>query len=139
MKTVMTVQSENLIQEIIQVREQYFAEVGEDKRRAWPKSIRDRMLELCSQKYNRKELAKRTGIPYETIMQWLYVQRHATKMFQPVHIQDDATVTVAPKSAPMPIKTESNSTVTVTFPDGCRVEGSLGAVIEVIKYLRGGG
>ena len=63
MKSVMTEQSENLIQEIIQVREQYFAEVGEDKRRAWPKSIRDRMLELCNQKYNRKELAERTGIP----------------------------------------------------------------------------
>ncbi len=137
MKYVMTERSENLIQEIIQIREQYFAEVGEDKRRAWPKSIRDRMLELCSQKYNRKELAKRTGIPYETIMQWLYVQRHATKMFQPVHIQDDVTVT--PNSPPMPIKTELNSTVTVTFPDGCRVEGSPGAVIEVIKYLRGGG
>ena len=138
MKSVMTEQSENLIQEIIQVREQYFAEVGADKRRAWPKSIRDRMLELCAQKYNRKELAERTGVPYETIMQWLYVERHANRMFQPVHIKDDATVTVASKSTPKPIKTE-NSTVTVTLPDGCRVEGPTGAVIEIIKYVRGGG
>lgn len=53
----MTDPAEQIINEIIQMREQYLAEVGEDRRRAWPKSIRERIISLDAMEIPRKEIA----------------------------------------------------------------------------------
>ncbi|MCC6276277.1 MAG: hypothetical protein IT289_00020 [Oligoflexia bacterium] len=126
----MTDQAAQIISEVNQMREQYLSEVGEDRRRAWPKSIRERILHLDAMEMNRKEIARLTGVPYETIMQWRYYQKKMTQ-FHALEVRKNATVTVASRNS----GPEENATVTVTSPSGYRVEGVPDAVIRVLKGL----
>ena len=53
---------QQIISEVIQMRDQYFAEVGADARRTWPKSIRERRnfhsLEFKTEKPLKKETSR---------------------------------------------------------------------------------
>ena len=129
----MTDQASLLINEINQMKDQYFAEVGADARRAWPKSIRERVLLLDDMKMNRKELARLTGVPYETIMQWRYQEnKNEKRQFHALAVREgkNATVTVASPKVTVP-----NATVTVTTPTGYRIEGVADEVAKVLKAL----
>ena len=129
----MTDEASHIINEIVQLREQYFAEVGADARRAWPKSIRDRVMALDAMKVNRKELAQATGVPYETLMQWRHKRKNLAKGFHALALKPaNATVTVAPQNESPAV----NATVTVTTPNGYRVEGLVQDVLKVLKGLR---
>lgn len=130
----MTDQASLLISEIVQMREHYFAEVGSDARRAWPKSIRERILLLDAMKVNRKEISHLTGVPYETIMQWRYQEnKNEKRRFHTLEVRaaKNATVTVAPKNLSAP----SCATVTVVTPTGYRIEGATDEVVKVLKTL----
>jgi hypothetical protein len=131
----MTDQAIQIIGEINQMREQYFAEVGADARRAWPKSIRERIMALDQMKIARKEISRLTGVPYDTIMQWRYYQNKLDRGFHALTVQEpkDATVTVA---SPSNQNVAINVTVTVTTPNGYRVEGVVDDVIRVLKGLK---
>ena len=122
--------AEQLIEEIRQISSQYSVEVG-SKRRPWPKAIKDRVFELDSLGVSRKSIAADTGIPYYTVLQWRY-QRN--KKFHELKLPAVATVTV-----PQSDKILKVGMVTVTTPDGYRVELSTPKLaLEVLKALRGG-
>jgi hypothetical protein len=131
----MTDPAEQIINEIIQMREQYLAEVGEDRRRAWPKSIRERIISLDAMEIPRKEIARLTGVPYETIAQWRHYQKKlARRRFHALSVSPrNATVTVASQDE----NSNSNVSVTVTSPTGYRVEGPVDVVVRVLKALGG--
>lgn len=138
-----TQEQKNLISEIIQMREQYLAEVGIDKRRAWPKSIRERVLQLFAQKTTGKYIADATGISYDTIRNWVSDEDSHGVMFQPMSIRNDYSLVPPPQlpttnvsRSPSPICSEKVVTVTVTTPDGYQVSGSVKEVFRVLNRLR---
>ncbi len=63
-----------LLDEISQLLDQYRREVP-GRRRAWPESIKQRALELHPLGLNFTQIAKRTGLPYYTLLKW----RHEKK------------------------------------------------------------
>ncbi|MFN8790182.1 MAG: hypothetical protein ACK52I_06550 [Pseudomonadota bacterium] len=130
----MTDQAAQIIAEVNQMREQYLAEVGEDRRRAWPKSIRERIMALDQLKLNRKEISRLTGVPYETIMQWRYYQNKVDRGFHQVAVREPKNATETVTSPPNP--KAINVTVTVTTPSGYRVEGVAEDVIRVLNGLK---
>jgi hypothetical protein len=129
--------AERLIEEIRQMREQYAAEVGEG-RRAWPKSIKERVFALGDLGMRPKKITAATGVPYETVCQWRYQRNQHLKKFhnltvtvpakQLVEKSSPATATVTEKVA------AENLTVTVTTPDGFLIEGlPAHMVVEILK------
>ncbi len=68
-------EAEQLISEIVQIKNQYVVEVGRG-RRAWPKSIKERVARLDEIGISPKVVASRTSIPYDTIVLWRYNRRH---------------------------------------------------------------
>jgi hypothetical protein len=122
--------AEQLIEEIRQISKQYSVEVG-SKRRPWPKAIKSRVAELDELGVSRKAIAADTGVPYHTVLQWRY-QRN--KKFHELKLPAVATVTV-----PQSDEILKNGTVTVTTPDGYRVELSTPKMaVEFLRMLRGG-
>jgi hypothetical protein len=66
---------ERLISEIVQIKNQYVAEVGSG-RRVWPKSIKERVARLDEMGLPPKVVASRTTISYDTVVLWRYNRRH---------------------------------------------------------------
>lgn len=132
-----TQEQKNIISEIIQMREQYLNEVGIGKRRAWPKSIKTRIVSLFTQKLNRRYLAQATGIPYDTIREWAMEHRDQP-MFQSVPISSDYCIVPPPSvdGSQSPIKSTVSGTVTVTTPDGYQVQGSVKEIFRVLNRIR---
>jgi hypothetical protein len=135
-------QSENLMSEISQLREQYAAEVGHG-RRVWPRSIKERVEKLDEIGIAAKHISQRTGIGYETILQWRFKRRQRLKReFHEVSIASEAktiakidTVT-APKIS-TPKKIAKIGTVTVTTPEGFRIETSdVEMAVQLLRELR---
>lgn len=133
---------ERIAEEIRQLREQYVAEVGEG-RRAWPRSIKERVYELGSLGLKPKAITKVTGIPYETVCQWKYQKAlSAPKSFHhltvtvPAKVEKSKNLAVTVKSPKNPKNLESsrNATVTVTTPGGYLIERlPADLVIEVLR------
>ena len=128
-------EADQIIFEINQMREQWFTEVEAGARRTWPKSIRERVMQLHVMKVRSKDIAKLTKIPYETIVQWRHYQKKKERRFHAVAVRntDNATVTVT--SAEIDSK---NLSVTVTTPNGYRVEGPTIEVLRILQSLSGG-
>ena len=98
-------QAEILINEISQLREQYFAEVGVG-RRIWPRSIKERVerLEALGTKY--KTISQQTGIGYDTLLQWRYKKNQSDKKnFHEVAVTKDL-VKVGTMTEPIHAKKE---------------------------------
>jgi hypothetical protein len=132
-------QSKVLLEEIQQVISQYRREVP-GRRRAWPESVKNRVVQLCALGVEPKRVAKMTSLSYYTILSWIpdshrrrYRPRQASEKsearahFAPVSIRqqlpDIASVTVAMNSTVITPTISTNATVTVTLPDGIRIEG----------------
>lgn len=62
-------EANKIIEEIQQIKEQYQAEVSND-RKAWPNAIKDRVSKLFSLRMNGKSIAAATDISYYTILGW---------------------------------------------------------------------
>jgi hypothetical protein len=143
-----------LIQEIRQITLQYKAEVP-GRRRAWPEAIRKRVTELFSLGLKTKKISEVTGISIHTLSLWKS-QINGGQSFQQLKIIDAAeskakslatakansfaTVTVTKKRgrppkvlSPQQLDVANNVTVTVTTPDGFRIEGV--PVREALQWI----
>lgn len=135
---------ERLVSEINQLHEQYRAEVGPG-RRVWPRSIRERVERLDEIGVPAKQISEKTGIGYETVLQWRFKRRRRIKSkFQEVAVTAEKskaipkidTVTV-PKSSKQK-QIAKIGTVTVTTPEGYRIETSeMALALQILKELRG--
>jgi transposase-like protein len=126
-----------LISEIKQVHGQYLDEVGRGGHKVWPKSIKERVLELAESLGSAKQAAELCGISAHTIYQWRLFSKH--NQFRALAVVDNKprspTVTVTNRGAPLSnriLKTES-PTVTVTTPDGYIVKGL--SAKQVLEFL----
>lgn len=86
--------SERLYGEISEIAAQYQREVPSG-RRAWPESIKSRVLALRRSGVRCAEISRRTGLPYYTVLQW----------------KDDG-----PKFVELPVRASPAKSVTVTVP-----------------------
>jgi len=129
-----------VIEEIRQLITQYNREVPSG-RRAWPESIKARVAKLCILGMTPKRISEHTELSYYTILGWVPEElrrRYRTRQqssasegspghFAPVAIREKsaiATVTVAKNSSGLALQPlVANATVTVTLPDGIRIEG----------------
>lgn len=133
---------QQIIGEVIQMRDQYFAEVGADARRTWPKSIRERIILLDSMKVSRKEIAESTGVPYDTIIQWRHYEKkrerrnfHTLEVKTAKPLKKETLRLPAVLAAAPPKPFVRDVTVTVTSPDGYRVEGPAAGVVKIVRAL----
>jgi hypothetical protein len=148
----MEAQSKVIFDEIRQLITQYSREVP-GGRRAWPESIKVRVVKLSALGVSLPEISKRSELSYYTIVNWVpQEQRRQYRArqrkitgpdghFAPVAIRDGqaiATVTVTNDSKTIVPISAPNATVTVTLPDGVRIEG---VTSEFLKAWlgRGGG
>ena len=129
---------ENQLQEIRQIMTQYRAEVG-SKRRPWPESIKKRVFDLVAAGVTMKLVSEKTEIPYHTIIQWRQDQMR-NGVFHSVSIAGTkAAVPVGTVTVPT-VNCNPTGTVTVTTPDGYRIETENARLaVELIQILRRGG
>jgi hypothetical protein len=129
---------EQTIQEILEIKKQYQAEVG-SRRKPWPASIRNRIERLHRLGLKYKEISARIEIPYYSIMNWRSRER-SQDGFRELTVRPapalpvDARQTVTVATADMPV-----GSVTVTTPDGYRVAcESTDLAVGIIRELRRG-
>ena len=124
-----------LVNEIRQIHEQYKIEVPK-KRRPWPKSIQERILELWRLGMSSHQIALETGLPAQTLYSW----KQRVKKSEPGFLQ----LPTVPKQRrrrsnfdlqPSPLEVSAiATTVTVVTSDGIRIEGV--PVAEVAALVR---
>jgi hypothetical protein len=93
----------------------------------WPKSIKDRIQRLDEMGMSAREAADRTGVGYETFLQWRYQRRQlAKRQFHQVAVKPEEKAIA------------KIGTVTVTTPDGFRIEAlDLQSAVLLLKDLMG--
>jgi len=131
-----------LLDEVNQLLTQYRQEVP-GARRAWPESIKTRVLELRRLGLNYSEIARRTGVPYFTVLRWRDEKKAPS--FEPLAVVPSrssspkvVTVTV-PRSRSKPRSRPLFATVTVAVPGGIRIEGvSLDFLLQLLPRLKDG-
>lgn len=133
--------ADQLIAEIISLREQYQLEVG-SKRKPWPKSIKIRIVELDRLGVSMRHVSSSIGISYQTIMSWRLKKRRiaeSKKIFHAIAVKDP-TVTVGLNS--LPVRSGKiqplDLTVTVRTPDGFIIEIPASMTAQVLSTLRCG-
>jgi hypothetical protein len=116
---------EALLKDVREMTAQWRLEVP-GGRKAWPKSIRDRVLELSRLGMGSTAIAKATGLTYFTIHAW----KKRKPDFKALAIKSPATVTV-------PVGAKPAATVTVTTAKGLKFEGiTFEQALIVAKELR---
>ena len=103
--------SEQLYSEIADISAQYRQEVPSG-RRAWPESIKSRVLALRKAGIRGAEISRRTGLPYYTVLQWREKSPSFVELPVVVAPQKVSTVTVPASSA-----------LSILLPSGARIEG----------------
>jgi hypothetical protein len=109
---------QQILEEIRQITEQFRVEVP-GRRKTWPKAVKQRVMDLKNLGLSLKAISDQTGIPYFTVLTW---SSHHGRFKQL------STVTV-PISVPVQAKNKTDilsdnaATVTVTTPQGYRIEG----------------
>lgn len=124
---------DQIFDEIRQIRTQYESEVGR-ARKAWPKSIRERVVRLSRLGLRYKKIAERSGISANTIYTWMPRQEK--------HSKGELTLISLPVSVPEPqgrhtkkLRHEKTPTVTVKIGDQIKITGLRAS--EVLRLLRG--
>ena len=111
---------EQIVSEIVEIMEQYRREVPSG-RRAWPESIKKRVLTLRESGIRCAEISRRTGLPYYTVLEW---QKSPTAFLElPVVMKAEKVGTVT---------VPTSGVMTVSFPSGVRIEG---VDVEALKAL----
>lgn len=134
---------EALFSEIVQMRVQYVAEVGSGRRK-WPRSIRERVLRLVDLGLRMKQIAARSGVPYETVCQWKYQRDHRPDVFHALPVvaaspHKKVITNVGTVTAPANKIVASETPVAVRTPDGYWIKAlSAESAVLVIRSLRGG-
>jgi hypothetical protein len=128
---------DQIFDEIRQLRVQYESEVGR-ARKAWPKSIRERVLRLAMAGIRYKVIAERSGISGNTIYSWTTRQGEDSRAKLP----SPSSFIELPVAAANPIQRryrkgvhEKSTTVTVKIGDRIEVSGLL--VSEALTFVLG--
>jgi hypothetical protein len=147
----MVEQAASIISEINQIRVQYVKEVGSG-RRAWPRSIKERVAELEDLGLTAKSVAVGTGISYATIVLWRHKRRKKSRAFHEVRVKKQSAI-AAPKSDALAISkspsvTMANFEIPPIRPPGLILRTPSGFVIEgldetsvvtlVARFIQGG-
>jgi hypothetical protein len=136
-------QAEILLSEISQLKAQWVIEVGEGRRK-WPKSIKERVEQLDALGIPAKQVSQRTGIGYETLLSWRFARRQKfKKQFHQLEVKPASSKAIAkidtvtvPKLE-IPKEALEIGTVTVTTPDGFKIEAlNVSSAISILKELR---
>ena len=120
----------DILDEIEQIAVLYQAEVP-GKRKAWPQSVKDRVLELKMMGSSETEISQMTGISVQTIWSWKLKQKltelsASTSDFLPVQIKPSTVTVEVASDKPTPIKPRArkkSQALTVVTPLGFRVVG----------------
>lgn len=122
--------SEELITEIKEITRQYESEVGTGKRRSWPLSIRERVWELKRLGGGSwRQVSQQSGVPYHTILNWRYRERHSGGDFKEIEIVSKALVSGAGG--------EISKVGTVTIDGRVCIAGlSISGVVQLVEGLR---
>lgn len=142
----MTESQNTILNELAQLSSQYKAEVP-GVRRAWPESVKSRIRLLLEDGMTAAEVSRKTGIPYFTLNSWRqrsharFIQAKLSEPQLPANALPEkrkrgrprkshllpATVTVANLASRKPlvssVTSEASGTVTVTTPNGFKIEG----------------
>lgn len=132
--------SAELVDEISQLVSQYRREVP-GPHRAWPESLRSRVIELHELGFNFSEISRKTGLPYYTILKWRdeFTPR-AFRMLRVAEKKKVASVAVTDPAAKVGSVAEASTTgAVVVLPSGARIEGlgleELKAVIPLLTVV----
>lgn len=110
----------NLVEEIKQIREQYEAEVGVRRRRAWPRAIKERVVRLCELTGSIKDAAELADISKDSVYAWR--SKSKVRAFNQLDVVEKRPVTVTDTSRQF-LDQLPSVTVTVTTPRGFLIEG----------------
>lgn len=127
---------EQLLSELKQISEQYAKEVS-GKRRAWPKSIRERVIAARREHISFERICAATGIPLQTMYSWRIGGERASA-FLPVRVAPKAPYVQQPllESRRRGSRTRPTTTVVVVVVGKVRIEGlSYEQAIEAAKRL----
>lgn len=132
---------EQILDEVRQLCRQYLNEVP-SKRRIWPKSIKERVLQLLELESSCEEVAAGSGIPVATIYAWK-AARASAAAFLPVKVLEAKTIANSPvtvQQARQAVGRKRRSkralTITVVMPNGIRFEGlDVNTALEVARRL----
>ena len=132
-----------LFEEVSQLLTQYRQEVP-GTRKAWPESIKSRVIDLRRSGLSFSEISRRTGIPYYTVLCWRDKKRSGFERVSIVAASKTATVTVpirpTRRASKISDEREVTATVTVAIPGGIRIEGvSVEFLKALLPNLTGGG
>lgn len=129
----MMAEAERLISEIKQIKAQYVAEVGSG-RRAWPRSIKERVASLDELGVPIKSLAGKCDIPYDTMILWRYKRkREAIRQsdgFHELTVGAQAQVPAISKSGTVTVTKSKISTTTPASEARLRLTTRSGLSIE---------
>ncbi len=124
-----------LIDEICQIKTQYVNEVGSG-RRAWPRSIKERMVKLDKLGLPTKSVADRTGIPYCTLLLWRHRGQKAspkTSSFHEVAVKDKLPAISEILAVTVPKFEMPKGGLRLTTPEGFVVDGlDAGGIVAMI-------
>ncbi len=124
-----------LADEIRHIRAQYEAEVGANRRRVWPRAIKDRVMKLCELVGSVKAAAELVGISTDSVYAWRSNSKVAG--FKQLTVIKSGSVSVTDADA-KPVRGSSVVTVTVTTPDGYLIEGLPADMVIEVLTARGG-
>lgn len=114
---------EVLFSEIRQIHEQYKIEVPK-KRRPWPKSIQERILELWRLGVSSHQIAHETGLPAQTMYSWKQrLKKEEPKFLQIKPVQKRHRRSKFDLQLSQLEVKDKTTTVTVITSDGLRIEG----------------
>jgi hypothetical protein len=134
-----------VLEELQQICAQYELEVP-TLRRAWPKSVKERVAHLRQQRVPFPDISDATKIPLNTLYAWSVKEKKREVARETAEGSRFLQVTVNPQvpsrtEAPITRKrrkyrTKNTSTVTVVMPSGVRLEGlSVEGAIQVAREV----
>ena len=120
--------------EIKDICEQYLAEVGEGGYKVWPRSIKDRVLVLSDLVGSCKKASEICGLSVETIYQWRADAKKSQFKSIAVIPSKNKSVTVTAPKLNLGVGHKAVA-VTVTTPNGYKIEGEVDTVLKILKSL----
>lgn len=134
---------ERIISEINQMRVQWKKEVGDRKGVAWPKSIKDKVIDLLEAGVSRKNIASDCKIPYDTVGLWSFRKRrkdfNKLTSFHEIKVNENATKELVTVTKTNSISNNlSHNLIKIKTPKGYEFSGlSQVEFFELIRCLGG--
>jgi len=127
---------DQVVDEIRQLCNQYRNEVP-SRRRTWPRSIKERVLQLLQLELSADEVASLSGIPAPTIYSWKARPATDHPAFIPVEIVAKRQPSVRKAEPRRRDRKKPFLTIIIIAPNGTRFEGlDLKSALEVAREMR---